>query len=123
MDSEEKAVRLERDGVALMRREAIGKLLGVSREAVRQLERNALNKIRRHREIKDVWRLWKEEGCPTTVRVDWAEQMLEWQTWLGLWWEDYSLLQEEGCDAEAVELMSEIETFYAVMEKAVRIYE
>ncbi len=97
----------------------LAKKLKMSTDAVRDLERKVLHKIRNNPELKNLWDIFKEEGMPVPegsfFGTDQGWMLLDYQMAVMDWWQIHDQIVETGGTAAAMECLSEIQNFQRVI--------
>lgn len=120
LDTEYGGRELESNGTAVLRHADMARLVGVTPSRIKQIERDALAKIRNHPEAKRLFKFWKEEGCPTApLEADPSEKLLDWHLNLAELWGVYEDMFARGYSAEAVQCREEIASFFKTLRKAI----
>jgi len=101
----------------------ISRTLGIDFREVHRIERAALAKIRANPELKNLWGTLKEEladggvldgqslGGLVMGREGKGNLLLDYQLAVADWWQIHDDIVEQGCTAEALECLGEIEQF------------
>ncbi len=107
--------------VAKVGRDEIAKQFGITAQAVREGERNALFRIRRNPELRRLFGLWISEGCPVVDRGTdhGTDGMLDWQLGVGEMYLAYDRLCAAGLVAEAAKCLAEISKFQSELGKVI----
>ena len=99
----------------------IARALHLNKRQVEELERQVLLKIRTNPELKDLWGTLKEELATGGVlesnfglamgKDSKGNLLLDYQLAVADWWQIHDDIVEQGCTAEALECLGEIEKF------------
>jgi hypothetical protein len=88
----------------------VARIIGVSRHQAREHERNALRKIRSHRELRELFREYCEAGGVGLAMhtPDVGEFLVEATREVAVWTRLHERLRTAECPEEAAEVMAEI---------------
>ena len=96
----------------------IARVLNINKRQVEELERQVLMKIRTNPELKNLWGTLKEELADGAVLAEGVmgsankgNLLLDYQLAVADWWQIHDDIVEQGCTAEALECLGEIEQF------------